>query len=162
MRGIHIRALKPVGSDNSCYNPAMKTFPASIIHADDDRIMQGLVKKSLADTKGLTLRFCQDGVQLLKALREAPPDLVLMDISMPHLDGIGAIERMRREEALASILVILMTGHTELKMQPRYKALGIIGIIHKPISAGVLPERIRYLWHLHHTGEDIEIGGSAF
>lgn len=135
----------------------MNQFPASIIHADDDLLMRNLIEKTLGDAKGLSLRFCSNGLELLRAIRENPPDLVLLDIGMPQLDGIDAIEKMRQDKALADVLIILLTGHTELKMEPRFKALGVIGIIHKPFSPGMLPERIRYLWHLHHTGEDIDI-----
>lgn len=141
----------------SCYNNRMKNFPSSIIHADDDPLVRGLVTRSLGDAKGLSLSFCEDGEQLVSAVLKNPPDLILLDMSMPKLDGIDALERLRQDAAFRKVFIIIMTGHTDLKMQDHFKSLGIIGIIHKPFSPGTLPERIRYFWHLHHTGEDIEI-----
>lgn len=146
------------GNDTFCYNGKMdKLFPASIIHADDDPLTQALVKGLLEDTKGLSLRFCNDGQELLTAAYDQPPDLILLDLSMPRLNGVNALEELRKNPAFRDVVIIIMTGHDELKMQEKFKALGIIGIIHKPFSPGMLPERIRYLWHLHRTGEDIVI-----
>jgi CheY-like chemotaxis protein len=134
-----------------------KPFPASIIHADDDLLIQRLIGDILRDTKGLSLRFCSNGEELLEAVRTDPPDLILLDMSMPRLNGIGAIEQLRKNPAFEDVVIIVMTGHSDLKMQDNFKALGIIGIIHKPFSPGMLPERIRYFWHLHTTGEDIDV-----
>lgn len=133
-----------------------KAFPSSIIHADDDPVIQDIVQTVLEDTKGLTLRFCNDGEELLTGVRQDPPDLILLDMSMPRLNGIDAIEHLRQDPAFKKVLIVIMTGHSDLKMKESFKALGIIGIIHKPFSPGMLPERIRYFWHLHHTGEDID------
>ncbi|HRQ60816.1 MAG TPA: response regulator [Alphaproteobacteria bacterium] len=135
----------------------MSAFPAYIIHADDDPLIHGLVERALGDAPGLKLRFCDSGRELIDMLTKNPPELVLLDLSMPGMDGLGALRELHKNQAFRNVLIILMTGHVGLKMQEDFKALGIIGIIHKPFSPGMLPERIRYLWHLHHTGEDIEI-----
>ncbi|MCD8566515.1 MAG: response regulator [Alphaproteobacteria bacterium] len=134
-----------------------KPFPSSIIHADDDPLTQAIVKDMLDNMKDLSLRFCKDGQELLAEVNDQPPDMILLDLSMPRLNGVGALEELRKNPAFKDVLIIILTGHDELKMQEKFKALGIIGIIHKPFSPGMLPERIRYLWHLYQTGEDIVI-----
>ncbi|MCD8497415.1 MAG: response regulator [Alphaproteobacteria bacterium] len=135
----------------------MKPFPESIIHADDDPDVRDVVRDMLGDMKGLKLSFCGDGEELLQAVRENMPDLILLDLSMPNLDGVAALEQLRKDPAFRGVLIIVLTGYRDLIMENKFKSLGIIGVIHKPFSPGMLPERIRYLWHLHHTGEDIKI-----
>lgn len=135
----------------------MKPYPQSIIFADDDPVMHGFVKRALDDNPELKLGFCHDGLELVEMVLANPPDIILLDLTMPGMDGLEALHEIRKHESAAATLIIVITGHTELKMHSDFKALGIIGIIHKPFSIGMLPERIRYFWHLHHTGEDIVI-----
>lgn len=135
----------------------MRDYPKTIIHADDDPLIQGLVQRALGDDPKVHLSFCNNGRELIEAVTTNPPDLVLLDLSMPEMNGLEALRNLHKNPAFHDVLIVLMTGHRTLKMHDDFKALNIIGIIHKPFSPGMLPERIRYFWHFHHTGEDIEI-----
>ncbi len=85
-----------------------------VLIVDDDRGFTLLVQRMLqASGKTFEVRRAYDGVQALAALHERIPDLVLADVIMPELDGIGLLTHMKSEPNLAAIPVILITSNDE-------------------------------------------------
>ncbi|MEM8933324.1 MAG: response regulator [Acidobacteriota bacterium] len=83
------------------------------------------------------------------ALAEAtPPDLVLMDLSMPDIDGWDATSRFKADERLHEIPVIAVTGHVTGEEIRRAQEVGCSDIVSKPIDYYVLMDKIR-----HHLGD---------
>lgn len=74
-----------------------------------------------------------DGPSALASLPGDPPDLVLLDISLPGMDGTEVLRRLRGLEALTAIPVIAFTAHTELG-DGTFRALGFDGFIGKPVE----------------------------
>ncbi len=83
---------------------------SDILIVDDDRGFCQLVERLLAATgRPFVTRHAYDGEDGLAAMRDHLPDLVLLDLAMPGLNGFGLLEQMRKEEALAGVPVILLT-----------------------------------------------------
>ena len=139
----------------------MSDFPKRILHADDDPVIRDIVKKALKDYAKLQYKICENGEQLLEITAEFQPDLILLDLSMPVMDGLDVLHALHVHRQKVKPAVILFTGHKEVQMCAEYEKLGVIGVLHKPISFGVLPERIRFMWVEHQGKEGIPGGGSS-
>jgi len=75
-------------------------------------------------------------------LEKITPDLVLLDIQMPEMDGFEALQRLKSQPSYANIPVIFLTGYIDDDVEARSRELGALDIITKPFSASALLERI--------------------
>ena len=81
-----------------------------------------------------------DGIALARSER---PDLILMDIQLPDMDGITAVERLRAEEGTAAIPVVALTAFAMSSDRERIMAAGFTGYLSKPINVREFPEQVR-------------------
>jgi len=82
-----------------------------VLIVDDDRGFRQLVEQILeAGDKSLDVRHASDGEECLKTMRERPPDLLLLDLVMPQLDGFSVMAEMRQDPELADVAVVLLTA----------------------------------------------------
>jgi putative two-component system response regulator len=107
--------------------------------AEDIRNLFGVMLKSKYD-----VRFAVDSDETLAGADTDPlPDLILLDIEMPHLDGYEVCARLKANPALAHIPVIFVTGRTDPKDEARGLLAGAVDYITKPISAPITMLRVR-------------------
>jgi two-component system, cell cycle response regulator DivK len=74
---------------------------------------------------------------------EHRPDLILMDIQLPDLDGVAALKRLRSEPATASIPAVALTAFAMKEDQERFMAAGFDGYVMKPINVREFPDQVR-------------------
>ncbi len=104
---------------------------ASILVVDDEERMCRSLSSLLAK-EGYGVATAADGEEALRRYQEAPPDLVIADIKMPGLDGIGLLEKLR--ESNPEVMVILMTGYASLESAVAAVNVGAYDYIMKPIE----------------------------
>jgi len=110
--------------------------PASyrVLVAEDNAINQILVKEML-ETMGHTVMTAGDGVEAVEAVDAFRPDLVLMDIQMPRMDGIEATGLIRaRSDSLARVPIIALTANAFTDQRERYLAAGMVDCVIKPVD----------------------------
>ena len=114
----------------------------TILIVDDDlNIRQPLVKR--LELEGYTVLSAQDGEEGLARLDEGP-DLVLLDVGLPRLDGFGVLERMRASPEFREIPVIVMTAHARsVEEVSRGLELGANDYVRKPFDMKELTARVR-------------------
>jgi CheY-like chemotaxis protein len=83
--------------------------PASILVVDDDPTIRNLVVTTL-ERDGLDFRQASDGAEALARIAERRPDVILLDLEMPGLDGFGVLDGLRRDYETRSIPVIVLTA----------------------------------------------------
>jgi len=103
-----------------------------ILIADDELGIRKALAGLLSD-EGYETAVAADGESALAAVREHPPDLVLLDIAMPGRDGIGVLEEMR--QAWPRLPVVMMSGHGTIETAVRATQLGAFDFIEKPLGA---------------------------
>jgi diguanylate cyclase (GGDEF)-like protein len=113
----------------------------SILLVDDDPGMIRLMGRVLAGMG--RLRFATDGESALQQMRDAPPDLVMLDGQMPGLDGFAVCAHMKRDPALAHVPVIFVTGDDAAATELRGLEAGAVDFIAKPIREPLLVARVR-------------------
>jgi len=108
-----------------------------LVIADDESIIRMNLKETLVSLGYLVVGEAGDGVSVINLARELRPDLVLMDIKMPKLDGIQAA-RILTEEKIAPVL--LLTAYSDRELVERAKEAGVVNYIVKPFrEAELLP-----------------------
>ncbi|MEA1988495.1 MAG: response regulator [Pseudomonadota bacterium] len=117
-----------------------------ILYAEDEPDIQSIAQMALEMMGGYTLKLCQNGQQALESAEEFAPDLILLDVMMPTMDGPAALKAMRKIPALANTPVIFMTAKVQHDEIESYKALGAIDVIAKPFDPMTLPETVKTLW----------------
>lgn len=123
-----------------------QSLPENILCVDDDPILRELLQAIFEGLDGFTVKLAENGVQAMDVLEEFKPDLILLDLSMPEMDGAELLSKMQTIEGVSCIPVIFITQFQNIEMGGHYDKLGVIGVIHKPISPEVLLKDIRDIW----------------
>ena len=115
----------------------------SVLLVDDDPDIRTIGRLSLANVGGLTVHLAASGAEALALLASLRPDLILLDVMMPDLDGPATLRALKDDPALADIPVVFMTAKAHPREVERYLALGARAVIAKPFDPLTLAERVR-------------------
>ncbi|MBL8287391.1 MAG: EAL domain-containing protein [Rubrivivax sp.] len=115
-----------------------------VLVVDDDAGGRRLTRATLTRS-GFAVSEAGDGAAALQAMRRGLPDLVLLDVSMPVMDGFTACAELRRLPGGERIPVVMMTGLEDTASIERAFEVGATDFITKPINWAVLPHRVRYM-----------------
>lgn len=119
---------------------------SKILYVEDEPDIQTVARLSLETLGGFTLEVCSSGEE---ALAKAPlfgPDLILLDVMMPGMDGPTTLQRLRELPSLAAVPVVFMTAKAQPQEIQHFKELGALGVITKPFDPMGLPSEVRALW----------------
>src|ERR1700750_2821290 len=161
--------------------------PARVLVVDDDRVNRMLLRRSL-EQDGHVVRTAENGREALDVLRDAPPHVVLLDIVMPELDGVAVLERLKADDGLNHLPVIMISAVDETESVLRCIEMGAEDYLPKPfdpvllrarLNAGLAKKRLHDLEHervrsvfsrfvpehvvddvLERTDDDLRLGGS--
>lgn len=120
----------------------MSDDPRTVLVADDDEDILQLVSFRL-ERAGYTVVTAADGQQALAAAREHKPDLAVLDVMMPGLNGYEVTRRLRADEATATIPVILLTARVQEADVSRGFEAGADDYLRKPFSPQELRSRVQ-------------------
>ena len=113
-----------------------------VLCVDDDHD-QRLLLSFLLERQGLDVRTASDGEEGVTVALEWLPDLILMDLMMPGVDGFDATERLRADQRTAQIPILALTAYGEEKMQAKAEAVGMDGFVLKTILPADLSDVLR-------------------
>ncbi|MGN1088789.1 MAG: HD domain-containing phosphohydrolase, partial [Huintestinicola sp.] len=119
----------------------MNAFDVTIMVVDDDAFSMGVAKKVLSKD-GYELMTAPSGYIALELLRKRIPDLLLLDIDMPQMDGFELLERIKKDSRLADIPVIFLTAVSNEDVEIRCFEAGAMDFIAKPFAADILRRRV--------------------
>lgn len=112
-----------------------------LVVEDNDRNLK-LVRDVLLH-HGFDVVEARSGEQGVRLAREDPPDLVLMDLQLPGIDGTEALRQLRASPATSRVPVVALTAFAMKDDDARTRGAGFDGYLSKPISVRVLPEQVR-------------------
>src|SRR5215469_12694517 len=115
-----------------------------ILVVDDDPELVELVSFNLKQA-GYTITTAENGVEALKKARSLMPDLILLDVMMPELDGFAVCEILRRDSATATIPIIMLTALSSELGRMAGLGSGATDFLSKPFSPRLLVERVENL-----------------
>jgi len=114
----------------------------TILVVDDEKDLLDLIEYNLKK-EGFNVLKAENGEEGIERAKEFHPDLVLMDIMMPKMDGMEAVEKMRKDDDLKSIPIIFLTARSDEKTEVEGLNKGGDDYITKPISTTKLISRIK-------------------
>jgi two-component system, OmpR family, response regulator len=118
----------------------------NILYIEDENDIRTIARVALEMVGKFTVRACSSGTEALEAIAEFKPDLILLDVMMPGMDGPTTLARLREHEAAADIPAIFMTAKVQPHEIQNLKGLGAIEVIAKPFDPMTLSSSIRDIW----------------
>jgi two-component system chemotaxis response regulator CheY len=115
---------------------------STILVVDDSATMRALVRQAL-EPDGHTVVEAPHGAAALAALERSPADLVITDVIMPEMDGLGLTRRLRANETLRRIPVLILTTEATPAMKERGRTAGATGWLVKPFHPDTLRQSVR-------------------
>jgi two-component system OmpR family response regulator len=112
-----------------------------ILYIEDETDLQWLVKQILESIGGFEVLVCGSGAEGLRCMETFRPDLVLLDVMMPEMDGPSVLRALRSRPESAAVPVVFLTARTQASDE--YLELGAHGMIAKPFEPNGLVEQVR-------------------
>lgn len=113
------------------------TDPIKVLVADDEIYMLRLLEMTFKKG-GYAVACCRDGREALAAAAATPPALILLDVMMPGLDGLGALRQLKENPATAGIPVIILSAKGQAVTRVEAEAAGAALFLTKPFSPNQL------------------------
>ena len=117
-----------------------------IMHVEDDPSIQQVAKIALEAVGGFTVHTCSSGQQALDDYQAFAPQLILMDVMMPGMDGPTTLQQLQQKYDLSGIPTVFMTAKVQSNEVSSYKALGAADVVVKPFDPMTLSNQIRQIW----------------
>lgn len=126
-------------------------MPKKILLVDDEPEIVEICRDYLK-ASGYDVVTAKDGAQGLSSARREKPDLVVMDVMMPEMDGYATYQSLREDPATCHIPVILLTAKTQAADRRRFVELKVAGVITKPFDPLTLADQVAtVLEHAHNA-----------
>ena len=117
-----------------------------LLHIDDEDDIREVAAYALEIDPTIRLQSASSGAEALTRLEAGlRPDVILLDVMMPGMDGPSTLEGLRQIDGLQTTPVIFMTARVQAEERDRYAALGAIGVINKPFDPMALAAEVRSL-----------------
>ncbi|HVA13025.1 MAG TPA: response regulator [Stellaceae bacterium] len=117
-----------------------------VLYVDDEPDIQEVARLTLELTAHLIVKTCGSGGQALAEAATFAPDLILLDVMMPDMDGPATLAALRAEPELTDIPIIFITATVQRSEIERLRELGAIGVILKPFDPLKLADQLKELW----------------
>jgi two-component system, chemotaxis family, chemotaxis protein CheY len=121
---------------------------ATALVVEDSPTMRQLIVFALRRIRGLEVLEADDGVDALRKMAATKLDIILTDINMPIMDGLKLVKRVRSDEALKAIPIVIITTEGAEEDRQRALALGANAYITKPIQAPQVIAKVKELLKL--------------
>ncbi|WP_018876984.1 MULTISPECIES: response regulator [unclassified Thioalkalivibrio] len=117
-----------------------------ILYVEDEPDIQAVAELALETVGGYTVKTCASGEEAVRDAEAFAPDLILLDVMMPGMDGPTTLEALRGIPALAEVPVAFMTAKVQPSEIAHYKSLGARDVIAKPFDPMTLSDEVRRIW----------------
>ena len=117
-----------------------------ILYVEDEPDIQAVAKLALEQVGQFTLEVCSSGNEALDKAAAFSPDLILLDVMMPEMDGPTTLSKLRDIDGLQSTPAIFMTARVQPHEIQEYQAMGAVDVIAKPFDPMMLSNQIREIW----------------
>jgi CheY-like chemotaxis protein len=130
-----------------------------ILMVEDDTDIQTVARLSLEAVGGYVVEICSGGHEALGTVKGFAPDLVLLDVMMPDMDGPTVLQNLRADSETEALPVVFMTAKAQAHEVASYKAMGALAVVSKPFDPMLLPGMLSHIWQQFQ--EQSEQGGHA-
>lgn len=123
-----------------------------ILYVEDDADIRRIVSMSLEMVGDYTVLACGSCADALDAVDDFDPDLLLLDVMMPDVDGPGTLRALRKRASAVDTPAVFITAKVQAGDMSHYRQLGVVDVIVKPFDPMVLPDRVGQIWQQFRSG----------
>ena len=116
-----------------------------ILLVDDDEIVSEFAVM-IMEGSGFEVLYCDSGAKALEEAVAFDPQLILLDVIMPGMEGPEVLQELRKIPETSSTPVIFLTGKANPEDEKKYMGMGALGLIAKPFEPNTLCDKINALW----------------
>lgn len=131
-----------------------------IMMVEDDPDIQVVVRLSLEAVGGYTVEVCSGGDEALERVKIFAPDLMLLDVMMPNMDGPTLLQHLRADAQTAPLPIVFMTAKAQAHEIAAYQAMGALDVISKPFDPMTLSATLAQIWNDHQREATLASGES--
>ncbi|MBO9314701.1 MAG: response regulator [Chloroflexus sp.] len=117
-----------------------------ILFVEDDPDIQMVAQLALEAVGGYTVQMCSSGKEALAVAEQFAPDLILLDVMMPGMDGPTTLMELRKKPSLTQTPVVFMTARVQRHEIEQYLAMGAADVISKPFDPMTLSAQVADIW----------------
>lgn len=117
-----------------------------ILYVEDEPDIQAVAQLALEMLGGFTVKICSSGEEALREAAGFAPDMILLDVMMPGMDGPSTLKALRELPSLAEVPIAFMTAKVQPAEVAYYKSLGAREVIAKPFDPMILANQVRAIW----------------
>lgn len=117
-----------------------------ILYVEDEPDIQTVAKLALEMVGGFTVKVCSSGEEAVREAEAFAPDMILLDVMMPGMDGPSTLKALRALPSLTELPVAFMTAKVQPTEVAHYKTLGARDVIAKPFDPMTLASQVRAIW----------------
>ncbi len=118
------------------------TTPLKVLYVEDEQDIQTIARIALEKIGGFNLNVCSSGKQAIKEVTGFVPDIILLDVMMPEMDGLETYQNIREIPGCQDIPVVFMTARVQTHEIKNYLAIGAVDVIAKPFSPMTLADQV--------------------
>jgi DNA-binding response OmpR family regulator len=122
-----------------------------ILYVEDDADIREIVRMSLEKLGQFQVAACDSCAAALSLVDEFSPELLLLDVMMPEVDGPATMRLLRERASAESAPAIFITAKVEAGDMQRYRKIGVLDVIVKPFDIVKLPGQIEQIWQRHRS-----------
>jgi chemosensory pili system protein ChpA (sensor histidine kinase/response regulator) len=138
-----LQAREQTGHGTPSWNEIEQGRPPLVLVVDDSITVRKVTSR-LLERHGMNVLTAKDGVDAMVLLKERVPDVMLLDIEMPRMDGFEVASQVRADEKLKELPIIMITSRSGQKHRDRAMAVGVNEYLSKPYQESALLESIAY------------------
>jgi two-component system OmpR family response regulator len=114
-----------------------------ILYVEDEPDIRTIAQLALEKIGGFTLAVCNSGQEALDVVADFNPDIILLDVMMPDMDGLETYAALRQLPGCATIPVVFMTARIQAHEIRQYRDFGAVEVISKPFSPMTLADQVK-------------------
>ena len=120
-----------------------------VMLVEDEHDIQTIASMALESIGGLTVEVCSSGREAIEKVVQFKPDLILLDVMMPGMDGPTTLRELRGLPEVQETPVVFLTAKVQTQEIEEYKQLGAIDVISKPFDPMTLPQMLKDIYAEH-------------
>jgi two-component system alkaline phosphatase synthesis response regulator PhoP len=137
------------------YHPMAEHYPKILIVDDEIDVLEFIAYN--LQKEGYRTTTAKDGLEAIRIARQEKPDLIVLDVMMPNLDGYSTAEQLRTHKELRHSLIVFLTARNDEESELRGFNVGADDYITKPIKPKLLVSRIKALLRRKSSGNDLDV-----
>jgi CheY-like chemotaxis protein len=123
-----------------------------ILYVEDEEMLRTVTNLALTRIGGFKVELCDSGTKAVEIARNFKPDLIMLDVMMPVMDGPATLRALQTDPETAGIPVIFITAKVQHREVEAFRALGVVDVIAKPFEPMGLAGQVRAIWNRFHAG----------